>query len=668
MHIMERNFKKMNRSFLFYIFVILIIIPIMLQPIYGQCDFPNYVESENWDDVSLWQLIPDHDCTIELLPYSGCNEDGIEIQYSLKPYSGWVIMRKDSISGYCENKPIVMLIKANAYSDMELKFVDEDGTVFGNRYSIENRYDDWTSIVIYLDDTNYWWGGDSIFHNLKYFEIAFTGGGSGNVWIDEVGIGKQGLLPGLFLDPYRILEGIGFKQRRHEYMIQEDSLVLAYLKVIQDSSSTDAKLPPSMEDDYVSTFNSALVAMAFLIKCERERAERILDFYADATDSNNQDLLLQNFFYNGEARGFYQNMSLSTYHAGESTDRWIGDMAWLLIAYKFYEQKYNSEKYSTIRDLIKNLFISFYKEENNGGYIQHGWRKGDSYLHENHGHPEGNISCYAAFKLCEEDTYAQNIRIWLDSVLVGNDLPLDNYSWRVIAHGKGYEYLLNRPECDLRYRKKLEVNGTEVLGFYPYPNIDINNIWIDGIGHIACAYLVYGEKERGYFYANQFDPLLFDRTIYSKNTKTLSYAVNKFGEFGWIDTTKGAISSDAWYIFAKNGFNPMSLTFTDINTRIQKLEKITVKEFKLNANYPNPFNQTTKISYSLPNSAHVTIKIYNILGQQIFTLVNEQKSPGNFYVLWNGENESGNDMPSGLYFYRVQAGGFIKSCKMTLIR
>lgn len=634
---------------------ILMMILFSYQFVYGQCDIPNYLEYENWDDVSLWELIPSQGCTIEVLPYSGCNEDGIEIHYSLLPDTGWVIMRKDSISGYSEDNPIVLLIKAKAYSDMELKFVDEDGTVFGKIDTIEDRCDDWTSIVIYLDDTEYWWGGDSTFHNLESFEIAFSKGDSGHVWIDEIGIGKQGLLTGLFLDPYRILEGIGFKQRRHEYMIQEDSLVLAYLNVIQDSSSTDAKLLPSMEDDYVSTFNNALVSMAFMIKDEKERAERILDFYANAIDSNNQDLLLQNFFYNGEARGFYQNMSLSTYHAGDSTDRWIGDMAWLLIAYKFYEKKYNSDKYSAIIDLIKDLFISFYKDEGNGGYIQHGWRKGDFYLHEDHGHPEGNIDCYAAFKLCEEETYAGNIRIWLDSVLVGNDLPLDNYAWRVLAYGEGYEHLLNRPEYDLRYRKKLEVNGIDVLGFYPYPDIDINNIWIDGTGHMACAYLKYGDKERGYFYANQFDPLLFDKMIYGKNVKTLTYAVNKSGGFEWIDTTRGAVSSAAWYIFAKNESNPMASIDEKDTPQIPEV-------FALYQNYPNPFNLFTRISYSIPTSDFVTLKVYDILGREIKTLVSELQKTGEHSI-----NFDASGLSSGIYFYRLQVGKKITDTKKMLL-
>lgn len=357
------------------------------------------------------------------------------------------------------------------------------------------------------------------------------------------------------------LKGIGFEQRRDLRMKKEDPLVLEYLKTIQDVSSPERRLLPSMEKDEAHTFNNSLVAMAFILKNERERAERILDFYSNATIVDNTDLQLQNFYYQGEARGFYQHVSLSTYRDEANTsDRWIGDMAWLLIAYKFYEKKYQSNRYDRIINLIKDLLISYYKEEGDVGYIQHGWRNGDTKLHEDRGHHEGNIDCYVALKLCGENYYADKIKKWLDKELKNNkNLPLDLYSWRVLAFGKGYKWLLNIPEYDFRYRKILKIDGKKVVGFYHGPDINVNNIWVDGTAHIACAYLSVGEKERGYFYANQLDKLLIERIINGKKTHALPYTVNKTGGYAWVDTTKGFISCAAWYIFAKNEFNPLLL-------------------------------------------------------------------------------------------------------------
>ncbi|HBW46664.1 TPA: hypothetical protein DEF17_01870, partial [bacterium] len=102
-----------------------------------------------------------------------------------------------------------------------------------------------------------------------------------------------------------------FRQRRDSELIPEDTGVLEWLKTIQDVSSPDKAGLPSMESNEFQTFNNALVAMAFILKGERERAERILDFYSSATDRNNRCLRLQNFFYKGQARGFYQYVLLN---------------------------------------------------------------------------------------------------------------------------------------------------------------------------------------------------------------------------------------------------------------------------------------------------------------------------------------------------------------------
>jgi hypothetical protein len=87
------------------------------------------------------------------------------------------------------------------------------------------------------------------------------------------------------------------------------------------------------------------------------------------------------------------------------------------------------------------------------------------------------------------------------------------------------------------------------------------------------------------------------------------------------------------------------------------------KEFVLKQNYPNPFNPTTTIRYVIPERALVTIKIYDILGDEITTLVNEEKPIGNYEVDFIASNLS-----SGVYFYRLTAGDFIQSKKMILLR
>jgi hypothetical protein len=76
--------------------------------------------------------------------------------------------------------------------------------------------------------------------------------------------------------------------------------------------------------------------------------------------------------------------------------------------------------------------------------------------------------------------------------------------------------------------------------------------------------------------------------------------------------------------------------------------------FTLSKNYPNPFNPSTTIRYQLPVNAKVSLKIYNTLGQEVAMLINRRETAGQHQVLWNGKDNRGNSVSSGLYLYRME--------------
>jgi|GEM_PF-2832200 len=91
-------------------------------------------------------------------------------------------------------------------------------------------------------------------------------------------------------------------------------------------------------------------------------------------------------------------------------------------------------------------------------------------------------------------------------------------------------------------------------------------------------------------------------------------------------------------------------------------------EYALQQNFPNPFNPTTTIKYQLPEQATVRIQVFNMLGQRVATLVNEQKTAGYYEVQWDGTTQSGVKASSGVYFYHIKAGDFTKSRKMVFMK
>ena len=127
-------------------------------------------------------------------------------------------------------------------------------------------------------------------------------------------------------------------------------------------------------------------------------------------------------------------------------------------------------------------------------------------------------------------------------------------------------------------------------------------------------------------------------------------------EIVFTDSTHGWLLCDSGNVFytSNNG---------GIITAVSPIENTTPSEYLLKQNYPNPFNPSTTISFSIPKTNFVTIKVYDVLGREVATLVNEEKSPGNYSVNFNASN-----LPSGVYFYRIQAGSYSVVKKMLMIK
>lgn len=118
-------------------------------------------------------------------------------------------------------------------------------------------------------------------------------------------------------------------------------------------------------------------------------------------------------------------------------------------------------------------------------------------------------------------------------------------------------------------------------------------------------------------------------------------------------------------LYSNNVSILLNQTVTDVEDEgIDQLPKL----YSLSQNYPNPFNQSTKIEFTLNKSGFVRLNIYDLLGRKVRTLVSQHLSSGHKSVLWDGKNDLGKDVASGIYFYQLRIGDFSETKKLVLLK
>jgi hypothetical protein len=153
-------------------------------------------------------------------------------------------------------------------------------------------------------------------------------------------------------------------------------------------------------------------------------------------------------------------------------------------------------------------------------------------------------------------------------------------------------------------------------------------------------------------------PIPVDLSYSDADLKTAGLGRFPLGDLNWFPTQKAA-----WLA-------QKTAEYAQIQAALDGYVSVAVKnvnalpaEFTLHQNYPNPFNPTTRIEYELPASSHISLTVYDVLGREIRTLVDERQSAGNHSVTFNPGN-----LPSGVYFYRLQAGNYSATKKLLLLK
>jgi len=290
------------------------------------------------------------------------------------------------------------------------------------------------------------------------------------------------------------------------------------------------------------------------------------------------------------------------------------------------------------------------------------------------------------FEIVEDDTLLKTY-IYLDWRLTGFPMAIcdntcSNNDWTLRYDGNDEKlWFWNEGGIDInRQDPEEELVESSILFFREWncSNTNFSPFWGNGLvliprknssTDIYEPYIIWGPHKT------------FEPTGYK-----IYYREGGTGNFSLLQTVSAstyeyrhvglAVGSGILYEYKVQAYNNQSSSdFTNtvsINTdgfyksNPEVLNNTVVKEYELGQNFPNPFNPTTTIGYKIMNEGFVSIKIYDILGNEVKTLVNEIKSPGAYNVNWEGDNNLGEKLTSGVYFYHMQAGNYSSSKKMII--
>ena len=149
---------------------------------------------------------------------------------------------------------------------------------------------------------------------------------------------------------------------------------------------------------------------------------------------------------------------------------------------------------------------------------------------------------------------------------------------------------------------------------------------------------------------------------YDLDGNVVNYLSEQWDATQWIGINDNLEFYDSFGRYYRyNDASEVNIYYSTL-TDIEEVD-LNILDYSLSQNYPNPFNPETIISYQLPASNHVNLKVYDLLGRELVTLVNQKQKSGNYEVIFNAEN-----LPSGVYLYRIEVGNFSDSKKLLLLK
>jgi hypothetical protein len=281
---------------------------------------------------------------------------------------------------------------------------------------------------------------------------------------------------------------------------------------------------------------------------------------------------------------------------------------------------------------------------------------GDVYISTNNGSDWTSISAglpqYYNSKTKSHYHYSVSSLTAIDSILFAGTIGGGVYI--STNNGSHWDTTNSRPACSSVYSlatRNSNIYAGAINGVFRSTNnganwtsIGLTTVAINGL--VIVGQNIFAATTGGIFLSSNDGGtwIEIDQGLINKNVNTLA--------IGGAYLYTGTMGSGVWR-------RPLSEVITEVENGIKQFPS----RFVLEQNYPNPFNPSTSISFSLPSKSFVSLKVFDIMGREIATIVSEEMSSGSYTRQWNAAN-----MSSGIYFYRLQSGSFIETKKLILLR
>ncbi len=191
------------------------------------------------------------------------------------------------------------------------------------------------------------------------------------------------------------------------------------------------------------------------------------------------------------------------------------------------------------------------------------------------------------------------------------------------------------------------------VGSFP---VSVFSVDLDGDGHLDLAVANSDSRDLSVL-LNNGDATFATHSVYSVGVYPNSVFSADLDGDGDLDLATANQFSDN-----------VSVLLNEPGTGVETTPELVPARFSLSQNYPNPFNPWTAINYSVPTRCHVTITIYNLLGHRVSTIVDEVKPAGKYTTYWDGRDQDGRALATGVYFYQIKAGHLTETKKMLLLK